>query len=272
MLHQEAAAQSGVGLSRRWLQGAGVVWFVAAAIGQAAFIIFILGYYGPRTVLGDYPAWNDKGLIDGYIAGDGIGNFVFIAHVLLASVVTLCGLMQLVPAIRQKSPWAHRWSGRIFLSLSLVMAISGVWLTLVRGTFLSTVSSVAILLDAVLILVFAVLAWRYALARRFDVHKRWAMRTFMVVSGVWFLRVGLMAWAILTRGAGMDGTLSGPADTVIVFGSYLIPLAILEAYFWAQRSRSGVVRGGVTALVLVSAAYTALGSAGAIFLMWGPEL
>ncbi len=45
------------------------------------------------------------------------------------------------------------------------------------------------------------MALRYALARNIDAHKRWAVRTFIVVSGVWFFRVGLMLWK--ERGLGV---------------------------------------------------------------------
>jgi hypothetical protein len=255
------------------LRWAGILWFVVAAIGQAAFVGFILAFYGTRTVAGNYAGWNDKPLIDGYIAGDAVGNFVFAAHVLLASVVTLAGLMQLVPAIRRAFPVLHRWSGRTFLVVAAFMALSGFWLTLVRGTSLSTVSSAAIVADGVLILIFGGLAWQHAVKRRFDQHRLWAMRTFMAVSGVWFLRVGIMGWVLVNQGpVGMSNNLSGPADIVLVFGSYLIPLGLLELYFRAGRSAHAAPMLLTAALVLVAAAFTAIGVFGTIALMWGPYL
>ncbi len=255
------------------LRWAGILWFVVAATGQAAFVGFILAFYGTRTVSGDFAGWNDKPLIDGYIAGDSTGNFVFAAHVLLASVVTLAGLMQLVPAIRRAVPALHRWSGRTFLVVAAFMALSGFWLTLVRGTSLSDVSSAAIVIDGVLILIFGALAWRHAVKRRFDQHRVWAMRTFMAVSGVWFLRVGIMGWVLINQGpVGMSDSLSGPADIVLVFGSYLIPLGLLELYFRAGRSTRAVPKILTAALVIAAAAFTALGVFGTIALMWGPYL
>ena len=255
------------------LRWAGILWFLVAAIGQAAFVGFILAFYGTRTAAGNYAGWNDKPLIDGYIAGDGTGNFVFAAHVLLASVVTLAGLMQLVPAIRRTFPALHRWSGRTFLVVAGFMALSGFWLTLVRGTSLSAVSSAAILVDGLLILIFGGLAWRHAVKRRFDQHRVWAMRTFMAVSGVWFLRVGIMGWVLVNQGpVGMSDSLSGPADIVLVFGSYLIPLGLLELYFRAGRSAHAAPKLLTAALVLVAAAFTAIGVFGTIALMWGPYL
>lgn len=255
------------------LHWAGRLWFAVALLGQAAFIGFILAYYGVRTATGNFAGWNDKPLIDGYVSGDPMGSVVFAAHVLLASVVTLGGLMQLIPALRSRWPRVHRWTGRVFIVISLFMSLSGMWLTLVRGTFLSAVSEAAILINAVLILVFAALGWRAALKRRFEVHRRWAMRIFMVVSGVWFLRVGNMGWVVLNQGpVGMDGTLSGPTDIVLVFGSYLIPLTLLELYFATQRSRHADARAAVAALLAIASLYTLAGVFGTIALMWAPYL
>lgn len=255
------------------LHWAGVIWFVVAAIGQTAFIGFILAFYGVRTAQGNFAAWNDKPLIDGYIEGDDTGNLVFAAHVLLASIVTLAGLMQLTPALRRALPRLHRWTGRTFIVIGIFMALSGASLTLVRGTSLSAVSSVAILLDGVLILIFAGMAWRHAVKRRFEQHRLWAMRTFMVVSGVWFLRVGIMGWVLVNQGpVGMTDSLSGPADVVLTFGSYLIPLALLELYFAAGRSANGILKAFSGVMVLAAAAFTAIGVFGTIAIMWGPYL
>lgn len=253
------------------LRWAGVLWFVVAAVGQTAFIGFILAFYGVRTATGDFAGWNDKPLIDGYIKGDDAGNIVFAAHVLLASVVTLGGLMQMIPALRRKWPRLHRWTGRTFLVIAIFMALSGVWLAVVRGTYLSVISAVAILINGLLILIFAGLAWRHAIKRRFEQHRRWAMRTFMVVSGVWFLRVGLMGWVVVNREpVGMTNDMSGPADAVLTFGSYLIPLAFLELYGAAEKGGDGVRKALTAALIVVASTFTAAGVFGTIAFMWGP--
>ena len=255
------------------LHWAGLIWFLVAAFGQAAFIWFILAFYGTRTAAGNFAGWNDKPLIDGYIAGDHAGNFVFAAHVLLASVVTFAGLMQLVPPLRRRFPTWHRWTGKVFLVVACFMALSGFWLSIARGTSLSAVSAVAISINGLLILVFAGLAWRHAVKRRFDRHRIWAMRTFMVVSGVWFLRVGLMGWVVVNQGpVGMTDDMSGPADIVLTFGSYLIPLALLELWFRAGRSAGAVPKAVAAALVFAAAAFTAVGVFGTIAFMWGPYL
>lgn len=256
-----------------WLRRAGVAWFVVAGLGQIAFVGFIVAFYGVRTAQGRYPAWNDKPLIDGFIAGDAAGNVMFIAHTLLAAVVTVGGLAQVIPQIRRTWPAFHRWNGRVFLSIAVFLALGGLWLTWVRGTALSHISAIAISGNAVLILAFAYAAWRTARARDFAAHQRHALRAFLVVNGVWFLRVGMMAWVLINQGpTGMSGTLSGPADIVLVFGCYLIPLGVLEMYFAAQRAKSAPLIWAATTLMAVATAITALGVVGTVLLMWAPHL
>ena len=49
-------------------------------------------------------------------------------------------------------------------------------------------------------------------------HREWAIRLFLVVSGVWFFRVFLMLWLTINQGpAGFDiETFQGPALKYII--------------------------------------------------------
>jgi hypothetical protein len=160
----------------------------------------------------------------------------------------------------------------VFLVLAYIMALGGLWMVWGRGTHLSVTADIATSLDGVLILLFATLAWRMAAKRRIDVHRRWAMRTFMVVNGVWFLRVGIMGWAMLTKGWGLDDKLGGPAGIALTFGAYLIPLAVLELYLRAQDSHSVWYKHFIGALVLAMTGFMCIGIAGAVAFMWGPYM
>ena len=254
------------------LRRSALAWFLIAAVGQGAFIWMIVAHYGRKTFSGNFAGWNDKPIIKGYVPGDHVGNAVFVLHVLLAAIVTLGGLLQFVPAIRRRAPSFHRWNGRLFFIVAYVMALSGLWLTWVRRTYLSPISGIAVSVDGVLILLFAKTAWRFAIKRDFSAHRRWAMRAFMVVNGVWFLRVGIMAWALTTGGFGMNDTLSGPADIVLQFGAYLVPLVVLEIYFRGQTSRHASAGHWVGGLVLLMTLVTIAGVGGAIAIMWGPYM
>jgi len=254
------------------LRRSALAWFLVAAVGQCAFVWMIVAHYGRKTFSGNFAGWNDKPIIKGYVPGDHVGNAVFATHVLLAAIVTLGGLLQFVPVIRKRAPAFHRWNGRLFFLVAYVMALSGLWLTWIRHTYLSPISGIAVSVDGVLILLFATIAWRLALRRDFGAHRRWAMRAFMVVNGVWFLRIGIMAWALTTRGLGMNDTLSGPADIVLQFGAYLVPLAVLEVYFRAQTSRYASIRQRAAGLILSMTLVTIVGVGGAIAIMWWPYM
>lgn len=254
------------------LRRSGLTFYLTAAVGQLAFIWMIIAHYGRETMSGNYPGWNDKPIIKGYVEGDVAGNIMFAAHVLLAVVVTLGGLIQLIPMIRSRFPALHRWNGRLFIVIAFVMALGGLWLTWARVTYFTVLQAIPVSIDGVLILLFGTVAWRLAMKRQIDAHRHWAMRTFMVVNGVWFLRVEIMGWAVLTRGWGLTETLSGPVDIVLQFGCYLIPLAVLELYFLAQRSQKAVTKRVVSALTLILTAFMAIGIGGAIAFMWGPYM
>lgn len=255
------------------LSASGKLWFTVAAAGQLAFIWFIVMYYGQRTWAGDLSEWNEKPLITGHVPGDAAGNIMFALHVFVAAIMTFGGAVQLVPAIRKHVPVFHRWNGRIFAGTAIFLAVGGLWLVWVRGTQLSTISALAGTLNATLILAFVGLAVRFAIARDFDTHRRWAMRAFLVANGVWFMRIGMMAWVILAQGpVGMNRTLSGPMDIVISFGCYLIPLAVVELYFQAQRSSSAPLIIIATSATTLAAVITAIGAVGTVVFMWGPYI
>lgn len=260
-------------MSHKLLNLSSRIWFFVTATGQLAFVIFIATYYGSRTLGGDWAAWNDKPLITGFVPGDSLGNLLFALHVLLGGVITLAGLLQLVPRIRQLAPQFHRWNGRLFLVLAIFLALDGVWKILVRGSTLSTASTLSGLVGAPLILLCCAAAFYFAHRGHVVMHRRWALRAFLVVSGVWFFRVGIMAWIIINQAPrGMNDTLSGPADVALAFGSYLIPLACLELYFWAQNSDARRRKYFAAAIILLMSLLMAVGIAGAVFMMWWPYI
>jgi hypothetical protein len=112
------------------------------------------------------------------------------------------------------------------------------------------------------------------LARELAAHRRWALRLFLVMSGVWFFRVGLMLWVFLDGGpAGFDPeTFRGPFLTFLAFAQYLLPLAVLELYLRAQE-RGGPTRRFVVATALfVLTVAMGVGIVIAILGMWLPRI
>ena len=252
------------------LDAAARLWFVTALIGQWAFLYYIAGFYDVATLRGDFALWNrNTHLLQGYVAGDMAGNLAFAFHVLLAAIVTFGGALQLISQSRPRLHFFHRWNGRLFLLTALCGAISGLFMIWVRGSRANLTAGLATSVDAGLIITFAVLAWRAARARAFTVHRRWALRTWIVASGVWFQRVGIFGWTTFDPAAiGMNKNFDGWFDLSWAFGCYLLPLAVLELYLRAKDRGGPRSRYVMAAGIFFLTAATAFGSYAAYMFVW----
>ena len=256
------------------LSQAVAAWFAVTVAGQLLFSAYIIAFYAPPALRGNFAGWSmHRQVIDGYVAGDTAGNVQFGAHVLMAAILTLGGMLQLWPALRARVPGLHRWNGRVFVVTALLAALGGLWLVWVRGSRLDMASGVSITLNAVLILGFVGLAWRAARDRDFAAHRRWAVRAFLVVSGVWFLRLGIMAFGLIASGLlGLPKTLSLAFFPIWSFGSYLVPLAVHELYLRARASDSVAAPYAMAGGMMVLTLLMMVGIVGAMMVFWVPPL
>ncbi len=256
----------------RALEASGVLWFLIAVTGQWAFVYYIASFYGGAAARGNFAKWNEV-LVGGFVAGGTIGNVVLGAHLLLAVVITIGGPLQLVPRLRARALPFHRQNGRAYLLTAFTISIAGMYMVWTRGTAGGGAMRVGISLNGTLIIACAAMAWRHARARAIPAHRRWALRTFVLVSGVWFFRVGFMFWLIANRGpVGIGEDFDGPFVRCWAFGCYLLPLAVLELYLRA-RDRAGTtgqlaMAGGLFVLTVA----TGVGILGAAKLLWLPRI
>lgn len=235
-------------VSASLLGAAGAFWFAVAMAGQWAFFYYIMAFYGPSTLTGDFAHWNRLAVLGRhpYVAGDTAGNLLFATHALAAGIIAFGGALQLAPWVRARWPWFHHWNGRLFLLTVTGLSLSGFYLVWVRHTSPSALNAWSTTLNGVLILAFAALAWRTAVARRIDIHRRWAMRLYLVSNAQWFLRVGLFGYFVVSQVLGRKVSLSDPFLILWVPGCYLVPLAVFELY---QRARA---KGGPAARLAVA--------------------
>ena len=255
------------------LRSAAALWWMVAIAGHAVFGAYIIGTYGAATLRGNVAAWN-RVFPAGYVSGQPLGNAIVAAHVLLASIVALCGPLQLVPSLRRHAPWFHRWNGRIYVTVAIVVGVAGLVMMADDRSLVGASQNGSVAINGVLLLACAVLAWRYARARDFAAHRRWALRLFVLAAGVWFFRIGLAAWIAINGGiAGFDPrTMRGPALFALAAGEWMVPLLVLEAYLRAERARGPLGRYIIAALLVVLAAATGFGIYRAAIGMWLPPL
>tara|TARA_R110000765_G_scaffold29426_5_gene70206 strand:+ start:693 stop:1517 length:825 start_codon:yes stop_codon:yes gene_type:complete len=256
---------------RKALSFAGGVWFTAAAIGQLAFVLYIAAFYYVSTFHGDFERMDGR-VIHGFISGDVLGNALFLSHVLLAFWITASGPLQFIPQVRNRFRTFHRWNGRFYLTVALLTSSGALILTYLRPHFGSLALLFVNTADGALIIAFGCLALRAALQRRFDDHRRWALRMFIVVSGVWFFRLGYGFYFFITAGK-MPGShnLTGPAD-IAVASTWVVALLGLEFYLFAQRRRSGALKLTAAAMAIAAAGAVLVSSYFAAQMFWLPTL
>ncbi len=253
-----------------FLRRSGLFALGTVLAGQALFAAYIAVTYGKFIVTGD-PEAVVTPLQNGIIPGDRAGNALLFLHLALAFVITVGAFIQFVPVIRRRWPVLHRWNGRIYMTTALVISSAAIVLKLSRELHESALMTAGVVLNGVLILAFVFPAWWNARAHHFDAHRRWALRLFVMVSGTFLLRVGLMFWMATTGGAGVDfETFRGPFLDVWYFAHYLIPLALLEGWLRLERKPPSALSRGVAVVIGVYACTLVGGAIVATFGMWLP--
>ena len=182
-----------------------------------------------------------------------VSEIPLVGHILFAAVISFAGALQLIPRLRNRFPAVHRWNGRLYLLAAVTQGITGLYLVSSGRKVVGDLSQhVGLWISAALMILCTAMALRYALMRDFKTHRKWALRLFLVASGSWFFRVGLFLSFIIFKGPfGFDpNTFTGPFLTFLTFGEFLLPLAVLELYLYAQE-HPGAVRRVATAVILV---------------------
>jgi hypothetical protein len=272
----EAVAASGptrAALSENPLKASAALWFVVAAVGQWLFVYYVVGLYVVRFAAHGLAGLSKTPLTGGYVAGDSVGNIAAASHVLLAILIHGGGPLQFVPQIRKRAPAFHRWNGRTFLVAATLSSISGLYLHWVRGAGQGWLDVAGNTVTSGFIFIFAAMTLRHAMARNIDVHRRWAFRLFIAASAVWFMRVGWYGSELLARVFDID--FQAISSKVFVFmnvAKILVPLGVLEVYFWAQRGAGTNGRIAVAALMFVMVMLTAIGAYAVTTIRWLPAI
>lgn len=257
----------------RSLEIAGRAWLLVALAGQAVFALYVAVFYGGAALQGRPERWTQV-MSKGWVPGDPFGNAVLAAHLLFTVLIVAGAMLQLSPALRRAVPAVHRWNGRLFLLAAVVLAAGGLVMMWTRGTVGDLPQHLGTSTNALVILACAALAGWHARARRITEHRRWALRLFVAVSGVWFFRIMLMGWILANQGpAGFDPkTFTGPALTAIAWGQFLLPLAVLEAYLRVQAGGGPGARRALAAGLWLLTLLTLGGIAAATLVLWAPRL
>lgn len=250
-------------------------WFIIATIGQWIFGFYVVSVYHVSTFKGDFEKWNTV-LPKGYVAGDWKGNLLVGIHVILAAIMVIGGPLQFIPQIRERFRTFHRWLGRIYVYTAIIVSSVGFIMVWTRGTVGDTFMHVTNSMQTFYIIIFAILAVKFAREKQFAKHRNYTLRLFMVVNGVWFFRVGLMAWLVINQspvGFNPD-TFTGPFLWVLSTFAYAVPISLilLEMYFYAQKKQNQAFSTATSAIIFLFTIIMAIGIFGATMGMWLPRI
>ena len=122
-------------------------------------------------------------------------------HVVPAMLFMILGPLQFVRSLRRKHPQIHRWSGRVFLTCSAIVGLSGLRMALGK-TIGGLDEKAAILLFGTFFLIALSKALWHGLHREFALHREWMIRGYAVGLAVATIRpiMGTFFAAALARG------------------------------------------------------------------------
>lgn len=123
---------------------------------------------------------------------------IFITHATASALALMLGVYQLFAGPRRRWPGVHRWTGRIYVVCCVAGGLSALWIAPdIESGLVATVGFSAL---GIAWLVATVLAWRHAVSRRFDSHRRWMLRSYGLTAAAISLRLQLVAF----EGLGLD--------------------------------------------------------------------
>ena len=243
-------------------------WFVVTFASQIVFASYMAMLYSKAAFLGETSVLHEGAIKE----TDFWGGVQLMAHLLLGAIITLSGPFQLIPAVRKNYPIFHKWNGRLYFVTAILISLGAIYLILTRGSTVSTVMIIGVVMNGLLILLCTILSWYYAVQKKIEIHRTWALRLFLVVGGTLYFRVIFILWMALTNGVGHNESFTGPFDLFMGYGNYLIPLFILELYLRAEKSTKPKVRIAMGITLIVLSLAMLVGTTMTALFMWIPKI
>jgi hypothetical protein len=244
-----------------------VVWISAAIFG-----LYIVAFYFGAVFDGTLDQWNHDlpRLHDPQNPSATIGIGL---HFAAGTILLLLGPVQLIAPVRQRVPRLHRWIGRFYASAALLAGLGGLAFILLQGTIGGPAMNAGFCLYGALTVIAAFETVRHARARRFELHRGWAIRLFALVIGSWLYRMDYGFWHLLAHAAGHTPTFDGPFDGVMDFFFFIPNLILAEAFIRARALRAGAgLRIGASVLLSAAALFVAVASYYFTAYHWGPAI
>lgn len=169
--------------------------------------------YLPPNFESEFLLGRDRYFFGGY-------SYAFYVHIASGPCSLILGMVLLSERFRLRFSRWHRVLGRIQVAnILLLLTPSGLWMAFYAAT--GSVAGVGFGALAVVTGVCAALGWRAAVKRRFDVHRRWMLRCYVLLCSAVVLRLTVGLATVVEFNAEW-------LDPLAAWTSWLVPLVILE--------------------------------------------
>jgi hypothetical protein len=206
----------------------GRFFYFAALAGLLAFGTYII-LRATGATSRNFGQWRD--LVSGvpmHTAADWIANLGIGLHFFMGTVLVLAWPILFSARIRVRHRAVHRWTGRVYVTAGFLAGVGGLSFIVARHN--GGPAHVAFALWGSVMMLSAVAAYVHARARRFDLHRAWAIRLFAMVLGSWLFDLEIRAWRDLTGGIGMTDSEDGPFDYAILY-LFFVPNLVIAEFF-----------------------------------------
>ncbi|WP_029914422.1 DUF2306 domain-containing protein [Caulobacter sp. UNC358MFTsu5.1] len=150
-------------------------------------------------------------------------------HVAGAATALLVGPLQFLPWVRRRFPALHRTLGRVYVIGCLAGGVGG--LVMAFGSTAGPIATVGFASLAVCWITANVQGWRLAVARRFDDHRAWMLRSFAMTFAAVTLRIYIVVLPMM-------GVAEIDAYRASAFLAWIPNLLLVELYLRGRRERA----------------------------------
>lgn len=151
----------------------------------------------------------------------GVYPAAFYVHIFSGPVVLFNGLILLSDCVRRRHAGWHRWLGRVQVVVLLLFVLPSS-VVMSRYAFGGWPAGLSFLLLSAATATCAIVGVVYAIRRRFDSHRRWMLRSYVLICSAVALR-------LISGAAGLVGVPSPEQAYIIAaWSSWLLPLAVYE--------------------------------------------
>jgi uncharacterized membrane protein len=177
------------------------------------------------AILANYPDYFPPNFDSLFLLGreatfGGAYRVAFYVHIFSAPVVLFNGLILLSESVRRHGDW-HRWLGRVQVILLLLLVLPSS-VVMSRHAFGGWSAGLSFLLLSVATAGCAIVGVVHARRRRFTQHRRWMLRSYVLICSAVALR-------LISGAAGMVGVPSPERAYILAaWSSWLLPLAAFE--------------------------------------------